>query len=82
MLKAFIISTFLISTASANFNVSYEVYDCNLSKDLCSVEVTFTKAATDFSYINTCHEIDPNSEFLQYCIEDLEVRASRVYNNQ
>ncbi|PIK15777.1 hypothetical protein [Halobacteriovorax sp. JY17] len=75
--------TFLFSISSyANFNVSYEVLSCNLVKDLCTVEVEFSEVKSGFLYVNTCENIDPNSESLQYCIEDLEVRASRAYNNR
>ncbi len=75
--------TFLLSISSyASFNVSYEVLDCHRAKDSCTIEVRFSDALSDFLYVNTCENIDPNSVFLQYCIEDLEVRASRVYNNR
>ena len=74
---------FLISNLTyARFDISYDVLDCNLDRTSCEVRVEFLVDEEDFLYINSCSDIDPNSDSLQYCIDDLEVRASRVYNNQ
>ncbi len=74
---------FLISGfAYADFDISYEVLNCNLGEDSCEVRVEFADYQSDFLYTNSCYDIIPNSRNIQYCIEDLEVRAYRVYNNR
>lgn len=73
---------FLVSNLTyANFDIAYEVLNCNLAQDNCEVRVEFSTSEVDSVYINSCYEINPTPENIQFCIEDLEVRASRIYNN-
>lgn len=81
-MKLLVSITLLFScSVYAQFDISYEVLNCDLSINLCEIRVEYTDPETTFHYENSCYDIDPSSESLQYCIEDLEVRAYRIFNN-
>ncbi|WP_372655587.1 hypothetical protein [Halobacteriovorax sp.] len=81
MIKALLVFLFSLTVSASIFEISHDVINCSVNSDRCDIEVTFSIEEEDFLYINSCVDIEPTSEEIQYCIEDLEVRASRVYNN-
>ncbi|CBW26641.1 hypothetical protein BMS_1819 [Halobacteriovorax marinus SJ] len=66
--------------APAQVYLTYEFINCDEENKSCDMAIVFENYENDDIYRNSCSEIDPNSNDVKFCIQDLEVRAYRYFN--